>query len=394
MAETIYALSLKQPWATLLVHGLKTIEIRRWSSTRLGRVLIHAAQHPDTQEQAWARLPEHLHGDARQLGGIVGAGDLTGCIAYRSARAFAADQALHLNDTKWFRPPVLFGLTFANLTPLPFRPYPGWMRFFPVTQQLPVRKRADVRSKTAGLPTLRPGLLVSVRSTAEASAALAGGADLIDVKEPSRGSLGRADDQVIAAVVREVAGRRPVSAAVGDVCDLTGPYSNAGVSYWKLGLGGCARQPERFWKAIVRNGSGSASKTPVFHNMALVAYADWQRADAPPPAMVLALARAQHCGGIVVDTFRKDGSGLLHWLTLPELTRLCDHCRADGMHVALAGSLGAREIAVLAHLRPTWFAVRGAACLLGQREEAVDEERVRQLANLVHGVERENATRC
>ena len=38
-----------------------------------------------------------------------------------------------------------------------------------------------------------PGLLVSVRSGAEAEAALAGGADLIDVKEPTRGALGRAD---------------------------------------------------------------------------------------------------------------------------------------------------------------------------------------------------------
>ena len=56
-------------------------------------------------------------------------------------------------------------------------------------------------------------LLVSVRSAAEAEAALAGGAALIDVKEPDRGALGRADDAVIADVVRAVAGRAPVSAA-------------------------------------------------------------------------------------------------------------------------------------------------------------------------------------
>jgi (5-formylfuran-3-yl)methyl phosphate synthase len=381
MAEMTYALSLKQPWATLLVHGLKTIEIRRWSTTRQGRVLIHAARHPDPGEQAWARLPEHLQADAQQRGGIVGAGDLTGCIAYRTARAFAADRGLHLNEPSWFRPPVLFGMTFANLTPLPFRPYPGWMRFFPVTQELPVRKRASV-------PALQPGLLVSVRSATEAASALAGGADLIDVKEPSRGSLGRADDAVIAAVVQEVAGRRPVSAALGDVCDFAAPYAKPGLSYWKLGLAGCARQPERFWKTIVRSGTSAASKAPAFERMALVAYADWQRADAPPPPMVLALARAQHCGGIVVDTFRKDGSTLLHWLTLPELTQLCAQCRADGMHVALAGSLGAAEIALLAHLRPTWFAVRGAACRKGEREALIDEERVRQLAGMVHEGER------
>ena len=51
-------------------------------------------------------------------------------------------------------------------------------------------------------------LLVSVRSAAEAEAALSGGASVIDVKEPTRGALGRADDAVIADVVRSPAGRR------------------------------------------------------------------------------------------------------------------------------------------------------------------------------------------
>jgi hypothetical protein len=80
---TVYALSLKQPWAALLVHG---------------------------------------------------AGDLTGCLAYRSVEAFAADGARHLNDPSWFRPPVLYGFTFVNLCALPFRRYPGYVRFFPVEE--------------------------------------------------------------------------------------------------------------------------------------------------------------------------------------------------------------------------------------------------------------------
>src|SRR5207244_7336185 len=40
------------------------------------------------------------------------------------------------------------------------------------------------------------GLLVSVRSAAEAETALAGGADVVDVKEPRRGALGPADPSV------------------------------------------------------------------------------------------------------------------------------------------------------------------------------------------------------
>ena len=43
-------------------------------------------------------------------------------------------------------------------------------------------------------------LLVSVRSLGEAQAALVAGAAVIDVKEPLRGSLGRADDATISAL--------------------------------------------------------------------------------------------------------------------------------------------------------------------------------------------------
>src|SRR5205823_6217499 len=32
----MYALSLKQPWATLLAHAVKTIEVRKWPTARRG----------------------------------------------------------------------------------------------------------------------------------------------------------------------------------------------------------------------------------------------------------------------------------------------------------------------------------------------------------------------
>jgi|GEM_PF-5585572 len=60
------------------------------------------------------------------------AADLTGVKAYRSAEAFVADQARHLNDPSWFQPPCLYGFIFANPRVLPFRAYKGNVRFFRV----------------------------------------------------------------------------------------------------------------------------------------------------------------------------------------------------------------------------------------------------------------------
>jgi hypothetical protein len=135
-----YALSLKQPWAVLLVHGRKTIEVRRWPTARRGRVLIHASSVPDERVEVWDRVPPELQEAAHLHGGIVGAGELTGCLEYHTLEEFTADQARHLNDPAWFSGPVLYGFTFANVEEVPFRAYPGWMRFFPVDDRAPRQK--------------------------------------------------------------------------------------------------------------------------------------------------------------------------------------------------------------------------------------------------------------
>jgi hypothetical protein len=142
MTEVEYALSLKQPWATLLVRGLKTVEVRAWPTQRRGRILIHAARVPDSKAWGWDQLPKELHREAEVGGGIIGVGRLTACVTYPDKESFTADQARHLNDPAWFRPPVLYGFTFEQLSPLPFRRYPGWVKFFPVGAELPRRKRS------------------------------------------------------------------------------------------------------------------------------------------------------------------------------------------------------------------------------------------------------------
>lgn len=128
----MYALSLKQPWATLLVHGLKTIEVRNWPTARRGRILIHAARVPDGRPIAWTRVPLELIKPCQLKGGIIGSADLNDCIAYDSLAAFERDKELHLNESSWFVGPKKFGFSFANAKELPFYPFSGWMRFFEV----------------------------------------------------------------------------------------------------------------------------------------------------------------------------------------------------------------------------------------------------------------------
>jgi (5-formylfuran-3-yl)methyl phosphate synthase len=224
-------------------------------------------------------------------------------------------------------------------------------------------------------------LLVSVRDADEAERALAGGADLVDVKEPTRGALGRADDDVVAEVVERVAGRRPVSAALGELRGWREPLPPAGLTFVKWDLAGYARTMH-WWEELaalsVRVEQGRPGCRPV-----AVAYADWQRAEAPAPEAVCACAVQLRLGALMLDTWAKDGTTLLDWLSEDAIAQLARACRAAGVALALAGALTTKEIVRLRGEQADWIAVRGAACAEGERTGGIVLERVRALAALL-----------
>jgi (5-formylfuran-3-yl)methyl phosphate synthase len=223
----------------------------------------------------------------------------------------------------------------------------------------------------------RSGLLVSVRSADEAAAALAGGADLIDVKEPARGPLGAADLDVIRDVVQCVAERAPVSAALGEWVEPGAPdwraVAELGVAYLKWGLAGFDQA--RFDELLERK-----SLCPPTTKMVPVAYGDWQRAHSPSPQALADLAVRGGFAAFLLDTWGKDASTLLDWIPRPDVEALTRFLQSAGVSVALAGSLGLNEIEHLLPAQPNWFAVRGAVCSGGRREGAIDSDRVGLIA--------------
>jgi (5-formylfuran-3-yl)methyl phosphate synthase len=386
-----YALSLKQPWATLLAHGLKTIEVRSWPTDRRGKILIHAARVPDHRTEAWAKLPLELHSAARQVGGIIGEGDLVNCVEYSTPDEFAADRESHLNDAAWFEPPRLYGFKFADLKPLPFRPYSGWMRFFPVevaneSSSDGSRKREAaaqvVNSAAHGWDLSNAGrcvrLLVSVRSAEEALAALDGGADIIDIKEPSRGSLGRSDDKTIAAILDAVAGRCLTSAACGELLENPPIPRDGRLAFVKWGLADCGRLGD--WPSRLEH---AAASLPADCRPVAVAYADWQRAKAPNLEAVSRSVCVLRKGALLIDTWQKAGKSLLDFLSIQEIEMVMQRCRIAQIPIALAGALDRSAMKKLLPLRPAIIGVRSAACREGNRNREIDKDRVRRLSALL-----------
>jgi (5-formylfuran-3-yl)methyl phosphate synthase len=222
-----------------------------------------------------------------------------------------------------------------------------------------------------------PGLLVSVRSADEVDDALAGGADLIDVKEPSRGALGVAEPEVVGKVVDKVKGRVPVSAALGE----WGPnalteahwHLELKLDYVKWGLAGYPHTPG--WGEDLLD---ARRQLPAGVEMVAVAYADWERAKSIPPAEVAKFAKRFRFRAVLIDTCVKDAKTLLDFIKPAELGELVDGLKRVYTKVAVGGSLKPEQLKQLKGVTPDYFAVRGSACAGGKRDGVIDTSRVKK----------------
>lgn len=90
------ALSVRQPWAWLIVNGYKDIENRDWATKWSGRIWIHASSHQVTkseyksfldkcQQQGTRNYPER---DEFKTGGIVGSVEIFDCVTRHNSPWF------------------------------------------------------------------------------------------------------------------------------------------------------------------------------------------------------------------------------------------------------------------------------------------------------------------
>ena len=112
--ERVRCLSIRQPWAYLILHAGKDVENRTWRGSFQGPLLIHAGQRFDEDALADPGIARLVRGAFLETGGIVGACVVDGCV---SASA-----------SPWFFGPHAFTLRAAR--PIPFIACPGKLNFF------------------------------------------------------------------------------------------------------------------------------------------------------------------------------------------------------------------------------------------------------------------------
>jgi hypothetical protein len=117
------ALSIRQPWAWLIVNGHKPIENRDWATAYRGEFLIHASK--TCTQKYFAEVVAQVEQqfgivvpcfEVLERGGVVGVAEIVDCVT--------------ASDLPWFTGE--FGFVLANARSLPFLPFKGALSFFDV----------------------------------------------------------------------------------------------------------------------------------------------------------------------------------------------------------------------------------------------------------------------
>jgi uncharacterized protein (UPF0264 family) len=233
-----------------------------------------------------------------------------------------------------------------------------------------------------GDPNRTAGLLVSVQNERELLMALRAGVRWIDVKDPSRGALGRPAIDVATGIRRtmtiENTEELHFSIALGELnetpLDELIRYAGWFVdgTVFKIALSGCRDRTD--WPGLattLAKGIGAPKR------LILVHYADANRAAAPSWCEVLTSATELGSEYLLIDTWGKDGSCLLDFYSFERLQSIIAEANALGFRVAIAGSLPLEGLRKLANVGADWIGVRGAVCEGPLRTGPICETKVR-----------------
>ncbi len=217
-------------------------------------------------------------------------------------------------------------------------------------------------------------LLISPINETEALEAIAGGADIIDVKNPKEGALGANYPWVIKKIKEATPKHLEVSCTLGDVPNLPGSVSLAalgaaslGVDYVKVGLYGLKTAQEAVF--LLQQVNKAAKECSPNIKVAAAGYADAQNIGSLNPSLIPEIAHKAHADVAMLDTAAKDGTNLFSHQTIEQLKAFVASAHGFGLQAALAGSLRKQDLPVIYGLGADIAGLRGAACTGSDRNK-------------------------
>ncbi len=233
----------------------------------------------------------------------------------------------------------------------------------------------------------------------EALEAIAGGADIIDVKNPQEGALGANYPWVIRRIKEITPKSLKVSCTLGEIGNLPGSVSLAalgatslGVDYIKVGLYGVKTFDQAIF--LLQNVRKAAKECNPQIKVAVAGYADAERIYAINPLQIPEIANKAQVDVAMLDTSVKDGKNLFDYLKEEQLKEFVDSTHDFGLDAALAGSLRKQDLPEVYGLGADIAGLRGAACTNSNRVSGqITRKLVQELVEVVRQAETQTSVK-
>ena len=238
-------------------------------------------------------------------------------------------------------------------------------------------------------------ILISPKNEKEAKEAIAGGANIIDVKNPTEGALGANFPWVIKRIKEITPMHLEVSCTLGEVPNLPGSITLAalgaaslGVDYIKVGLYGLKEPEDAIF--LLTNVKKAAKEFNSRIKVVATGYADAKEIGSINPLFIPEIVKQSGVDIAMLDTFSKRGKNLFDYLTTIQLKEFVDGSHAVGISVALAGSLRKENLLDVFSLGADIVGLRGAVCTRGDRlEGTITRQLVEEMVQIVTNMEKQ-----
>lgn len=209
--------------------------------------------------------------------------------------------------------------------------------------------------------------MISVTNGDETHAALEGGADIIDIKNPAEGALGAPSPTMIYDTCLALKGHNPFSVALGEFPGkpCASALAAVGSAYFNPNFIKIAFIPHTSATEMAQTlqeikKSLCFVQKPI--SVVAVAYADTLHYASWNLEQFSAIAKENGAEGCLVDTWEKKNKSLLDYLSMKEIKQFISSCHSRQLFCGLAGSLRISDVVNLTRLEPDIIGVRSAVC--------------------------------
>ena len=217
-------------------------------------------------------------------------------------------------------------------------------------------------------------VLGSIKNLEEAKTLLNSSIDIIDLKDPSKGALGKLENSEMNLILDYINNKKLTSSTVGDlpndeniIADTVQDVSEKNVDFIKIGV-------------YEKNYIQTLCKVKSNKKLIAVFFAD----KFIPDLIILETLKKSGFSGVMIDTCNKSLGNLFNHISLYEIDKFLTNTKKVNLISGIAGSINSEHLDRIVELNPTYIGFRGALCEDNKlRNSSISKNNVENILNLI-----------